>query len=125
MPGGSETILLVEDDEMVRDMVARILTDKGYRVFTAPDGKAGLATYQEHSGEIHLLLTDMILPKLSGRELARRLREHNPRLKVLYMSGYTEKAVVEPGGLPGGAAFMAKPFSVPDLLARVRQVLDG
>ncbi len=125
MPGGSETILLVEDDEMVRDMVEQILTDSGYRVLVAPDGEAAMALCREQGGAVDLLLSDMVLPRQSGHEIAGLMLEKYPGLKVLFMSGYTESAAMERGALGQGANFLAKPFSVPGLLAKVRQVLDG
>ncbi len=125
MPGGSETILLVEDDEVVRDLVYRILSDGGYRVLVAPDGEAAMALCREQGGSIDLLLSDMVLPKQSGHEIAGLMLDQYPGLKVLFMSGYTENLEMEYGALGQGTNFLAKPFSVMGLLAKVRQVLDG
>jgi len=123
---GSETILLVEDEESVRDLAYFILLEKGYRVLPARHGAEAIQIGEQQTGPIHLLLTDVVMPGgMSGRELAERLKRLRPGLKVLYMSGYTDNAIVHHGVLEPGTAFLQKPFA-PDTLARkVRETLDG
>jgi two-component system, cell cycle sensor histidine kinase and response regulator CckA len=122
-PRGSETILLVEDDPQLRAMARSILVRQGYQVLDAPDAAEALIMSVRFSGEIALLLTDVVMPKTSGRELARALLETRPRTKVLYMSGYTDNAIVHNGVLDAGVSFLQKPIT-PDALARkVHEVL--
>ena len=121
---GSEMILLVEDDRAVRVLARSTLQAHGYTVLEAHHGKHALQVYEQHAGPIHLLVTDVVMPEMSGRELADRLKPSRPNMKVLFMSGYTDKAIVHHGELDPGAAFLQKPFT-PDALARkVREVLD-
>jgi CheY-like chemotaxis protein len=121
--GGRETVLLVEDEESVRALTRRVLQAKGYAVLEAANGPDALALVARHAGPLHLLVTDVVMPRMSGRELATRLEEVRPGVKVLYVSGYTDDAVVRHGVLEAGAMFLQKPFS-PDALARkVRDVL--
>jgi two-component system, cell cycle sensor histidine kinase and response regulator CckA len=123
-PRGSETVLLVEDEDGVRELTREILTMNGYTVIAARHGAEALEVCQRHSGEIALILTDVVMPQMSGHELMERIRPLRPSLKVLYMSGYTDKAIVRHGMLTGDIAFLQKPFT-PDALARkVREVLD-
>ncbi|MGA8892323.1 MAG: PAS domain S-box protein [Anaeromyxobacteraceae bacterium] len=119
-----ETILVVEDDEVMRDVTRRILEGAGYVVLTAASGPEGLATCDGHAGAIDLLLTDVVMPQMNGRVLAERLVEKRPGTRVIYMSGYTDNAIVHHGVLARGTHFIGKPFSQADLLARVREVLD-
>src|SRR3989454_2815827 len=120
---GSEMILLVEDDRAVRVLARSTLQAHGYTVLEAHHGKHALQVYEQHAGPIHLLVTDVVMPEMSGRELADRLKPSRPNMKVLFMSGYTDKAIVHHGELDPGAAFLQKPFT-PDALARkVREVL--
>jgi len=122
---GSETILLAEDEEAVRKAVRQTLTRHGYRVLETAGGPAALALVKSHPGPIHLLLTDVVMPGMSGRELADRLTADRPELRVLFMSGYTDDAVVRHGMLEPGLAYLQKPFC-PDVLAeKVREVLDA
>ncbi len=122
---GSETILLVEDEETVRALALRVLARRGYTLLEAADGEEALRKASEHLGPIHLLMTDVIMPRMTGRELARHLTEARAELKVLYASGYTDDAVFRHGVLEPGTAFLQKPFT-PDALARtVREVIDG
>ncbi len=122
---GTETILLVEDEDMVRQVARRILEIKGYQVLEAASGQDALAVSQQTSGPIHLMLTDVVMPGISGGETAQLLRAQRPDLKVLFMSGHTENSIVHHGVLDSGVAFLQKPFRG-DLLARkVREVLDG
>lgn len=121
---GSETVLLVEDDAMMRPLVQGILQRRGYRVLTAEHAEAALALAEQHVGPIHLLLTDVVMPGASGRELASRLAKSRPETRVLYMSGYTDDAIVRHGLLERGLNYLQKPFT-PGLLAeKVRQVLE-
>ena len=125
LPGGSETILLVEDEEGVRDLAGRILELKGYKVVTALNPTEAVQVCERHEGPIHLLLTDVVMPTMSGRKLAEHLAFLRPGLEVLYMSGYTDNAIVSHGILEESTPFLQKPFT-PDALARkVREVLDA
>jgi len=120
----SETILLVDDQEEVRSVVRRILARRGYHVLVAASGADALRLTVNFP-RIDLLVTDVVMPGMSGRELAERLAPQRPSMKVLYTSGYTDDAMVRQGVLSAGVAFLQKPF-VPDTLARkVRDVLDG
>jgi PAS domain S-box-containing protein len=121
---GTETVLLVEDVPAVRDIVRRVLVGNGYTVLDAVDARAALARSTSYRGPIHLLLTDVVLPGLSGRDLAEQLKPTRPELKVLFTSGYTDDAVVRGGVLGRGVAFMQKPFTPDTLARRVREVLD-
>jgi PAS domain S-box-containing protein len=121
---GTETILLAEDAAGVRAVAREVLKRNGYSVMEASDGRAALDLAASHSGPIHLLVTDVIMPEMSGRQLADRLREGRPELKVLFVSGYTDDAIIRHGILEPGIAFLQKPFT-PDALARkVREVLQ-
>jgi PAS domain S-box-containing protein len=125
-PGrGAETVLLVEDEEAVRKLVCDILAGYGYRVLDAADGRAALALHERHGRDIAMLLTDVVMPQMSGRTLAERLRARQPDLKVLYMSGYTDDVIGNHGVLDSQMAYLQKPFT-PDALAhKVREVLDA
>jgi len=124
-PFGDETVLLVEDEDAVRVLMARILNDFGYTVVTASGGQEALNIASQHTGqEIHLLLSDVVMPQMSGVELADRLRMVRPQTKVLYMSGYTDDAIIHHGVLEPGVEFMGKPFSPPMLARKVREVLE-
>ena len=121
---GHETILLVEDEASVRELVARILELAGYRVLTASNGPDALQAAAQHVEPIDLLLTDVIMPRLSGRDVAEALLAQRPGLRVLFMSGYTDDAIVHHGVLESGTHFLGKPFSREDLLAKVRAALS-
>jgi PAS domain S-box-containing protein len=123
-PRGSETILLVEDAAAVRAVSKQILERQGYTVLEAPDGQAALHLAQRHHGTIHLLLTDVVMPKIGGRELAERLTQSRLGIRVLYTSGYTDDSVVRHGILENGVAYLPKPFTPDALARRVREVLD-
>ncbi len=122
---GKETVLLVEDDRQVRDLARAVLAQRGYSVL-APDGSSAVAsTAEQNAMSIHLLLTDIIMPGINGRDLARQLLERNPEIRVLYMSGYTENVAGEHGVLDPGNHFLQKPFTPTSLADKVREVLDG
>jgi PAS domain S-box-containing protein len=122
---GTETLLLVEDEEAVRTLVRNVLRKKGYRVLEASQGEEALEFSELYRGRIDLLVTDVVMPQMNGRELARRLVKSRPEIKVLYISGYADNAVWSEGGLDSNGAFLQKPFS-PEALARtVREVLGG
>jgi PAS domain S-box-containing protein len=122
---GTETILLAEDDDLLRPLVRGILEKVGYRVLDAPNTGAALAVARATNDPIHLLVTDVVMPGESGRELARRLAEIRPDAKVLYISGYTDEAIVHHGMLDPGLHYLQKPFTPPVLARKVRSVLDG
>ncbi len=123
--GGTETLLLVEDEEAVRSLTSMILERAGYRVVAAANAREAEALHLDYSGAITLLLTDVVLPGASGPELFQRLAMRDPRLKVLYMSGYTDDAVFRTGRLQPGVAFIQKPFSAEGIRRKVREVIDG
>jgi PAS domain S-box-containing protein len=120
---GSETILLAEDEDIVRDLVMKVLRAGGYKVLPARDGMEAIRIGDSHKGTIHLLVTDVVMPRMSGRELVGRILPARPQMKVMYMSGYTENAIVHHGVLEEGVEFIQKPFKTTDLVRRVREVL--
>jgi PAS domain S-box-containing protein len=122
---GDETILVVEDEEGLRLLVTRFLHAAGYTVLAAADGEQALLASQQHAGKIDLLLTDVVMPRMNGRQLAERLHEIRPGLKLLYMSGYPDQAIIDHGVLATGTQLLAKPFTEADLTRKVRAVLDG
>jgi PAS domain S-box-containing protein len=123
--GGSETVLLVEDEASVRRLVRETLTAKGYTVLEAPDGETALPIAADYRGRIDMLITDVLMPGMSGRELAQRVCATDPEVKVLYLSGYTEDAMVRERALEPGTAFLQKPFTLLALSRRVRELLGG
>ncbi len=125
-PGGTETILLVEDERNVRTLARQVLEQSGYTVLEAAYGDEALALYRQHRNSIHLLLTDVVMPGgMNGRELAMQLKAGHPKLKVLFMSGYTDDAIVHHGVLEADLLFMQKPFTPRTLLRKVRETLDA
>jgi len=125
LPRGSETILLVEDEAGVRTLAKTILQIQGYTVLDAAQGKDAFLLSGQHEGLIHLMVTDMVMPEMSGREVADRLKPLRPNMKVLFMSGFTDKALVHNGELDPGIAFLQKPFTPQTLARKVREVLDS
>jgi CheY-like chemotaxis protein len=125
LPVGTETVLLAEDAAAVRAAARQILERYGYTVLEAPSGRDALNIALKRQAPIHLLLTDVVMPEMSGRELAEQICELRPSAKVLYMSGYTDDAVVLHGILSAGIAYLQKPFSPATLARKVREVLDA
>jgi PAS domain S-box-containing protein len=122
--GGSETILVVEDDDRVRNIVTRVLRDAGYRVLVASNGETALALAGTDGEPIHLLVTDVVMPGMNGRQLADRLAQSHPETRTLFTSGYTENIIAHHGVLDRGIEFMSKPYTLEVLTLRVREVLD-
>jgi PAS domain S-box-containing protein len=122
--GGSETMLLVEDEEGVRSLARLALQRRGYKVLEAPSGAEALKISERYDGDIQLLATDVVMPQMSGRELADRLLSLRPGIRVLYMSGYTDDAIVRHGLLDARVPFLHKPFTLDALARKVREVLD-
>jgi PAS domain S-box-containing protein len=123
--GGSETILVVEDNAMVRSLASDLLGRLGYRVLVAEGGEIGLEIANEFAGDIHLLLTDVVMPGMNGKEVATRATARRPGLKVLYMSGYASDAVVHGGVVEDGVEFLQKPLTLEALSRKVRTILDA
>jgi CheY-like chemotaxis protein len=122
---GIETVLVVEDEASVRSLACRILRERGYTVLEAPNGNEALDIAQMHAGEIHLVLTDVVMPGVGGRELVSRLAASRPGIKALYVSGYTDNAIVHHGVLDSDVDFLQKPFTVEGLARKVRAVIDS
>jgi PAS domain S-box-containing protein len=125
VPKGTETLLLVEDEDQVRNIVQAILEQQGYAVLTAANGEEALKLAQLHGPSIHMLMTDVVMPQMSGRQLAEELTSIRPQLKVLYMSGYTDDAIVRHGLLDASLNFIQKPFDAASVARKVREVLDS
>lgn len=125
LPKGTETILLIEDAEGVRKLMQQILTQNGYAILAAEDGDQAFQLLGQHAGPIHLLLTDIVLPRMGGPEIALRMRALRPGIRVLFTSGYTDQGVVENGVLESGIAFLQKPFAADGLCRKVREVLEA
>ena len=122
---GTETILLVEDEANLRYLARQYLEKQGYKVIEAADGAVAMQIAVAHEKIIHLLLTDVIMPGMNGRELAQRIAEIRPNVKILYMSGYTENVIGHNGMLDAGIRLLQKPFNLRDLKSMVREVLDA
>ncbi len=125
MPMGSETVLLVEDEDAVRQLSKLVLESSGYTVLEARDGREALELAERHSGALDLLVSDLVMPKIGGQELAARLRLSNPRLYVLFVSGYPDEEAASAESLGARAAFLQKPYSPAALSGRVRELLDA
>ncbi len=123
-PGGSETVLIVEDDDNLRKFAQKALRQQGYKLLVAKNGEDALRVCKEHDGQIDLMITDVVMPKMGGREAAKRLQPLYPEMKVIYMSGYTDDAIVHHGVLEPGLNFLEKPFTPKGLALKVREVLD-
>jgi len=124
-PSGSETVLVVEDESGIRQLISDLLRENGYQVLAAPDPGDALRIGAHHAGRIHLTLTDVVMPQMSGKEMAERLVSSRADMKVIYMSGYTDEDIFRHGILEPGIHFLEKPFTPLTLLRKVRQVLDG
>lgn len=122
---GTETVLLAEDEAGLRKLIRGILESRGYTVLQAADAREAVEWCERHPGPIHLFLTDVVMPGMSGQDLAALVTGLRPRLKVLYMSGHTDQAILRHGVLAGGATFLRKPFTPEILLAKIREVLDA
>ncbi len=121
---GDDTILVVEDDASLRDLISKALGRYGYKILEATHGGEALLICESQKSPIHLMLTDVVMPQISGRALAERLKQMHPEMKVLYMSGYTENAIVHHGVLNSDVNFIAKPFRIATLVQKIREVLD-
>jgi CheY-like chemotaxis protein len=122
---GSETVLLVEDEEQVRAVAHGILCKHGYQVIEARNAGEALLLCEKHTGAIHLLLSDVVMPQMSGPEMAKRLIVGRPEMKILCMSGYTDDSIVRHGVISADMAFLQKPFTPETLIRKVRAVLDA
>jgi two-component system cell cycle sensor histidine kinase/response regulator CckA len=122
---GTETILLVEDEPQLRELTQSVLAARGYSVVEAKNPEEAERIAEQYGAKIHLLLTDVIMPGISGRELAKRLSAKSPSMRVLYMSGYTYNVIAQGGTLERGVAFLQKPFTPRVLVEKVREVLDA
>jgi two-component system cell cycle sensor histidine kinase/response regulator CckA len=123
LPRGTEVVLLVEDEAGVRELAREYLEMSGYTVIVAPDGHTAIELAGMHAGTIHLLMTDMVMPGIGGRELAERVLAVRPEIKILYMSGYTDQAVVQQGILGTDAPLLQKPFTLATLTMKLREIL--
>ncbi len=121
---GAETILLVEDEEAVRHLLARGLRNYGFTVMTASDGAEALRLVHDRTPHIDLLATDVVMPNMSGRDLADRLRKERAGLKVLFMSGYTDDTLLRHGVYEARESFLQKPFALQAFASKVREILD-
>jgi DNA-binding NtrC family response regulator len=122
---GTETVLLVEDEPLVREIAKSALSDQGYLVLEAEHGEVALRVAAAHDAEIALVLTDVVMPKMGGRELVEQLRKVRPGIRVLYMSGYTAASIDEQDVVEPGTSFLRKPFALAEMLGKVREALDG
>jgi DNA-binding NtrC family response regulator len=118
-------VLLVEDEEIVREPTRRMLERNGYRVLAAANAEEALVLLHGHPGAIHLLLTDVVMPGRSGRDLSADVLEDRPETKVLFMSGYSQNVIAHQGVIEAGVYLIEKPFAADDLLRKVRDALDG
>jgi CheY-like chemotaxis protein len=122
---GTETVLLVEDEPMLRELGLLVLSGLGYRVLPADNGVQALRVLEQHRGQpIHLLVTDVVMPEMGGKELSEHLRTVSPETKVLFCSGYTEHAILHEGALNQGVSFLQKPYTIATFASKVRAVLE-
>ena len=121
---GSETILVVEDDKTLLKMTQKMLEKFGYQILTAQNGIEAVEIFRGHDGPIHLILTDVVMPKMGGLDLTEKIQSEKPEVKVIYMSGYTDRAISDNGLLHKGVEFIEKPFAPKNLALKVREVLD-
>ena len=124
-PSGTETILVVEDDKLLREFICEVLVTNGYSIISASNGSEALELTLQRKNKIDLLLTDVVMPGMSGRTLAAQMMESHPALKILYMSGYTENAIVHHGVLDRGVELIQKPFTIGMLARKVREILGN
>jgi CheY-like chemotaxis protein len=124
LPGGTETVLIVEDEGILRNLCVQILEQLGYRVLQARNGAEAIAKAQGYGDRMDLLLTDVVMPGMNGSELATQLVLHNPKMKVLFTSGYTEDVISHHGVLAEGVSFIGKPYGSAALARKIREVLD-
>jgi CheY-like chemotaxis protein len=122
---GTETVLLIEDDRSLRDLLCEILEGAGYTVLVADGGAKALQIAEEYAGAIQLIVTDVIMPGLSGRQAAEKIKAARSEVEILFISGYTSEAIEKHGVLAPGAKFLSKPFTTEDLLRKIRDVLEG
>ena len=122
---GTETLLIVENEAAIRNLLQMALRRNGYTVLTAESGREALDVVRDHSGPIHLLITDVMMPEIDGPELVRRLAAIRPDTRTLFMSGYMDDALGDQGVLPANVNFIQKPFSPRTIAQRVREILDG
>ncbi len=122
---GTETVLLVEDEQNVRELVGDYLRRAGYHVLEAEDGEHAMKAAAAHHGSIQILVTDVVMPHMSGSELASKLAAVRPEMKVLFISGYTDDTVFRHGVLEGGVAYLQKPFNLNSVAQKIREVLGG
>jgi two-component system cell cycle sensor histidine kinase/response regulator CckA len=121
---GTETILVAEDEDGVRSLTREVLEKYGYRVLEAANGEEALSVSDQHAGPVDLLLSDVVMPRMGGPELAQALLQRRPAVKVLYMSGYTDHPMVRRGVVDAGVAFLQKPFTPTLLVSRIRELLE-
>jgi len=124
LPHGNETILIVEDEGEVRKLISKMLERQGYAILETSSGEEALLVCERCKGPIHLMLVDVIMPGMSGSELAKASKPLYPEVKILYMSGYTDEAIVRHGVLEKGVNYIQKPFTLEGLARKVREVLD-
>ena len=124
LPRGDETVLLVEDEVAILKMGKRMLETLGYRVLASSSPVKALEMVQKHSEDLHILITDVVMPEMNGRDLSRELKKFHPGIATLFMSGYTANVIAHQGVLDAGVHFIQKPFSKKDLAMKVRLVLD-
>jgi len=121
---GHETILLVEDEDMVRELTVRILEEKGYQVLESSRGEIAMEVSKKYKSPIDLMITDIVMPGMGGKKLVQKIKKHRPQLKILYISGYTDEIISQHGVLEEGTHFLQKPFLPQSFLTKIREILD-